>query len=89
MTKKILVPVADGTEELEAICIVDVLKRAGADVTIASVNEEIVKASQGTRCFSDALIQDCIDKTYDLIVLPGGIPGVNNLSDSEVLIELL
>ena len=45
MSKKILVPVADGTEELEAICIVDVLKRAGADVTIASVNEEIVTAA--------------------------------------------
>ncbi len=89
MSKKILVPVADGTEELEAICIVDVLKRAGADVTIASVNKEVVKASQGTRFFSDALIQDCVDKTYDLIVLPGGIPGVNKLRDSEVLTELL
>lgn len=89
MSKKILVPVGNGTEELEAICIVDVLKRAGADVTIASVNEEIVKGSQGTRFFSDALIDDCVDKTYDLIVLPGGIPGVNNLRDSETLIKLL
>jgi 4-methyl-5(b-hydroxyethyl)-thiazole monophosphate biosynthesis len=89
MTKKILVPVGNGTEELEAICIVDVLKRAGANVTIASVNEEIVTAAQGTRFFSDVLIQDCVDKSYDLIVLPGGIPGVNNLRDSEVLTDLL
>jgi 4-methyl-5(b-hydroxyethyl)-thiazole monophosphate biosynthesis len=89
MSKRILVPVANGTEELEAVCIVDVLRRAGADVTIASVNDEIVNASQGTRFFSDILIKDCIENSYDLIVLPGGIPGVTNLRDSKELIKLL
>ena len=84
MTVKVLVPVADGTEDLEAVAIIDVLRRAGAEVTIASVSGALsVKFSQGIKVWAECLIEDCLDNEYDLVVLPGGIPGVENLRDSE------
>ncbi len=90
MSVKILVPVADGTEDLEAVAIIDVLRRAGAQVTIASVSGALsVKFSQGIKVSAECLIEDCLDKDYDLVVLPGGIPGVENLRDSEPLIQIL
>ncbi len=89
MGKKILVPVAPGFEMLEALAIVDVFRRAGADVDIASTSDMQVESSHGVRVFADKLITDCINVSYDLIVLPGGIPGAENLRDSQVLIDLL
>ena len=90
MTPKVLVPIADGTEEIEAVCIIDVLRRAGADVTVASVERALqVTASRGVKIVADVLLEQCRDKTYDLIVLPGGIPGAEHLRDSQILQELL
>ncbi|PQP35028.1 DJ-1 family protein [Desulfobacteraceae bacterium SEEP-SAG9] len=89
MTKKVLVPIADGTEEIEAVCIIDVLRRAGADVTVASVNSLQVTASRGVKLVADKLISDCTNETYDLIALPGGIPGAEHLRDSAELEQML
>ncbi len=89
MTKKVLVPVADGTEEIEAVCIIDVLRRAGADVTVASVGGLQITASRGVRITADCLVPECRNQTYDLVVLPGGIPGAEHLRDSEALREIL
>jgi 4-methyl-5(b-hydroxyethyl)-thiazole monophosphate biosynthesis len=89
MTKKVLVPVADGTEEIEAVCIIDVLRRAGADVVVASVGGKEVTCSRGVRLVADKLLVECKRDTFDLIALPGGIPGAENLRDSEDLKALL
>jgi protein deglycase len=89
MAKKVLVPIADGTEEIEAVCIIDTLRRAGADVTVASVGKLQVTASRGVKLVADARIADCKGQTYDCIVLPGGMPGAEHLRDSAELIELL
>ncbi|WP_457552155.1 DJ-1 family glyoxalase III [Desulfobacula sp.] len=89
MEKKVLVPVAQGTEEMEAITIIDVLRRAGAEVIVASVDNIMVKASGGIEFKADQLIKDCMDEPFDLIVLPGGIPGAFNLRDSKDLEILL
>ena len=89
MEKKVLVPVAQGIEEMEAVTIVDVLRRAGADVTIASVDQIGIKAAKGLEFKADALITECMDQSYDLIALPGGIPGAENLKASAPLAELL
>lgn len=86
---KVLVPIADGTEEIEAVCIIDVLRRAGADVTVASVDDHEITASRGVRIVADCLIEDCRDNNYTLIVLPGGIPGAEHLRDSPTLIQML
>jgi len=89
MSKTVLVPIADGSEEIEAVCIIDVLRRAGAEVTVASVDGLQVTASRGVKFVADQLIADCVDNSYDLIVLPGGMPGAEHLRDSQELTTLL
>ena len=88
-TPRVLVPIADGTEEIEAVCIIDVLRRAGMDVTVASVGELQITASRGVNIVADCLIAECREKRYDLVVLPGGIPGAENLRDSPALTKIL
>ena len=87
--KKVLVPIANGTEELEAVTIIDVLRRADAMVTVASVGELRITASRGVQIVADCLIADCLDTVYDCIALPGGMPGAENLRDSKALKRLL
>lgn len=89
MEKKVLVPVAQGIEEMEAITIIDVLRRANAIVIVASVDKINIKASKGIEFKADKLIKDCMDEAFDLIALPGGIPGAQNLRDSKELEILL
>ncbi len=90
MEKTVLVPVADGTEELEAVAIIDILRRAGAQVTVASVTgSRQITASRGVVIVADALIEACRQNDYDLVVLPGGMPGAEHLRDSAVLLEIL
>jgi 4-methyl-5(b-hydroxyethyl)-thiazole monophosphate biosynthesis len=89
MQKNVLVPVADGTEEIEAVTIIDVLRRAGAQVTVASVGDLQITASRGVKLVADTLIVDCVDRTYDLVVLPGGIPGAEHLRDDGSLKKIL
>lgn len=89
MAKRALVPIADGSEEIEAVCIIDTLRRAGAEVTVASVGQLQVTASRGVKLVADTLIADCTGQTYDCIALPGGMPGAEHLRDSAPLIDLL
>lgn len=89
MEKTVLVPVAQGIEEMEAITIIDVLRRAGAKVIVASVDELEIHAARGIQFKADTLLKDCMDMPFDLIALPGGIPGAENLKNSADLGELL
>jgi 4-methyl-5(b-hydroxyethyl)-thiazole monophosphate biosynthesis len=89
MEKRILVPIADGTEMVEALSIVDVFRRAGAMVDLASVGDLVTTSSHNVKISADVLIGDCVDRSYDLIALPGGIPGAENLRNSSTLIEIL
>ncbi|MGE5344284.1 MAG: DJ-1 family glyoxalase III [Candidatus Omnitrophota bacterium] len=89
MAKKVLVPIADGSEEIEAVVIIDVLRRAGAHVVVASVDQSTVRASRGVKLTADRLIGECQNETFDLIALPGGMPGAEHLRDSHELIHLL
>jgi 4-methyl-5(b-hydroxyethyl)-thiazole monophosphate biosynthesis len=89
MTLKILAAIADGIEELEAVTVIDVLRRAGAEVTVASVDKLQVTASRGVKLVADVQIASCTDREYACIVLPGGMPGAEHLRDSKPLIELL
>lgn len=89
MARTALVPIADGTEEIEAACIIDTLRRAGIEVTVASVDALQVTASRGVKIVADRLIADCVGRTYDCIALPGGMPGAEHLRDSAPLIAKL
>ena len=86
---KALVPLAQGCEELEAITIVDLLVRAGINVTTCGLDDEPVEASRGTTIIPDTSINKVLAETYDLIVLPGGLPGANNLRDNAQLQTLI
>lgn len=86
----VLVPIANGSEEMEAVIIIDILRRAGMRVVVASVENALqVEASRKVRLVADKLIADVKDTSFDLIVLPGGMPGAERLRDSEVLKSLL
>jgi 4-methyl-5(b-hydroxyethyl)-thiazole monophosphate biosynthesis len=86
---RVLVPLAQGCEELEAITITDLLVRAGISVTTCGLDDLPVKASRGTTIIPDTSIDKVMDETYDLIVLPGGLPGADHLRDNDQLQLLL
>lgn len=85
-----LIPIADGSEDIEAVTMIDVLRRAGVEVVVASVHESLqITAARGTRIQTDRLLTQCLEEDFDLIALPGGMPGATHLSDSEGLIRRL
>ena len=85
----VLVPLAQGCEELEAITITDLLVRAGIRVTTCGLDEKPVKASRGTTIIPDTSIDKVANDTFDLIVLPGGLPGADFLRDDETLQNMI
>lgn len=85
----VLVPLAQGCEELEAITITDLLVRAGISVTTCGLDSQPVKASRGTTIIPDTSIDKIMNESFDLIVLPGGLPGADHLRDNEQLQSLL
>ncbi|MCE7537219.1 DJ-1 family glyoxalase III [Aliivibrio fischeri] len=92
MTKKILVCIAPGTEELEAITVIDILERAKFDVTVASTAFDgslTMKAAQRVVLTADVKLVEVADEEFDCIVLPGGLKGSENFRDSTLLIEML
>lgn len=77
--KKVLVLLADGFEEIEALSVVDVLRRANVDCKICSIEEEYVRGTHNIIIKSDCNIKDINVEEYDGVVLPGGLPGADNL----------
>lgn len=76
--KKVLVPLAPGFEEIEALTIVDILRRAGAEVTLAGTVPGAVEGRSGIRVLPDTVMENAGDG-YDMIALPGGAVGAENL----------
>jgi 4-methyl-5(b-hydroxyethyl)-thiazole monophosphate biosynthesis len=86
---KVLVPLADGCEELEAVTIIDLLRRAGIEVVTAGLKPGIVTASRGVQLVPDITLDVALKDEYDMIVLPGGMPGASHLKEDVRIIELL
>ncbi|KAH9656019.1 protein DJ-1 [Citrus sinensis] len=86
----VLIPIANGSEEIEIVTIVDILRRAKVDVVVASVERSTqIVASQGIKIIADKSISDAAESVYDLIILPGGVAGAERLQKSRILKKLL
>lgn len=78
--KKVIVPLAQGFEEIEALTIVDILRRANVDVTMAALESLHVKGAHGIVVVADVLLKEMNANNFDMIALPGGLPGATNLA---------
>lgn len=86
----ILVLLADGFEEIEAITIIDVLRRANIDTTTASIHQtRKVTGDHNIVVEADVLLSEVADQNFSMVVLPGGVTGVNNLTDSSLVKTVL
>ncbi|OQY42111.1 MAG: hypothetical protein B6227_03145 [Fusobacteriia bacterium 4572_74] len=84
--KKVALYLAKGFEEIEALTTVDILRRAKIEVDLVAVGGEIeVTGAHNITVIANALIEDLSCDTYDMMVLPGGMPGTLNLDSSEIL----
>ncbi|MBI1320361.1 MAG: DJ-1 family protein [Candidatus Hydrogenedens sp.] len=86
---RVLVPLAEGCEELEAVTIIDILRRAKVEVVAAGLNEGPVTASRGTRLLPDMTLDAALEQDYDMAVLPGGLPGADHLGADARLTDFL
>jgi protein deglycase len=85
----VLVPLAQGCEELEAVTIIDLLRRAKIEVVTAGLTPGPVKASRGTVMLPDTTLDDALKRDYDMVVLPGGQPGATHLEQDARIIQLV
>ena len=86
MTKKVGVILADGFEEIEAVTVVDILRRAELEVVIYGLDKEIITGSRGVKIVTDRKMLE-FEQDLDALVFPGGMPGAKNLADSEKVNE--
>lgn len=86
---KILVPLAEGFEEIEAVTILDVLRRAGLDTTSAGLTGNPVRGSHGIPVMADEPLAGLRPDDFGAIVLPGGMPGSDNLKKSDTVISFI
>lgn len=91
MNKKVVVFMAPGFEEMELTITVDILRRAGIETLTASLAESIapVKGSRGILMVPDITIDQIKCEQLDMVVLPGGIEGTQNLADSARVLEII
>ncbi|MCR5157331.1 MAG: DJ-1/PfpI family protein [Butyrivibrio sp.] len=79
---------ADGFEEIEALTVVDLLRRAGIEITMFSImGKKTVTGSHGIEVTADAQLEDCDFDELDMVILPGGQPGTTNLYNCSVLTD--
>lgn len=86
---KVLVPLAQGCEEIEAVTVIDILRRAKIDVVSAGLDAHPVRASRGVMLLPDTTLDAALHQEFDMLVLPGGQPGTNNLKADTRIIALL
>ena len=84
-----LVPMSDGTEEIEAVIVIDTLRRAKWEVVAVGMKKGVITASRGVKIVPDAAFDDVDPYTFDVIVVPGGAKGVENLLKEERLHEAI
>src|SRR3989338_5801356 len=86
---KVLVPLAQGCEEIEAVTVIDILRRAGITVVGAGLDNQPVRASRGVVLVPDTTLDAVLNDDFDMIVLPGGQPGTDHLKADARVIKLV
>jgi len=86
---RVLIPLAQGCEELEAVTLIDLLRRANIEVVTAGLRNGPVTASRGTVLVPDVTLDAVLDQPFDMLVLPGGLPGSDNLDQDPRIHTLL
>ncbi len=87
--KRVLVPLAPGFEEIEAVTVMDVLRRAGVEVVVAGTAPGPIEGSRGIRLVPDCTLEEVRVEGFDLIAVPGGTAGVENLAKHPRMLPLL
>ncbi len=85
----VLVPLATGFEEIEAVCIIDVLRRGGIQVTTASLGNEKVTGANGITIIANNKLQYVDANEFDMLVLPGGHDGAVAFKESEMVQKII
>lgn len=85
----VLIPLAQGCEELEAVTIIDLLRRAGIDVVSAGLDDQPVQASRGVVLIPDTDLDSALQQDFDMLVLPGGLPGADYLDNDPRIQKLV
>jgi len=83
MAKRVLLPLAEGFEEIEALTALDLLRRGGVEVVTAGLEPGLVTAGHGLRVEPDTTLDAVAGETFDLVFLAGGSPGYQNLAADE------
>jgi len=86
---KVCVPLANGFEDIEAVTLIDVLRRGGIEVVVAGVGGDVIESAHNLKVMTDTTIDKVSADEFDLVVLPGGLPGATNLAKSEEVKKLL
>ena len=85
--KRAAVLLADGFEEGESLFVIDILRRASIGCDSVSIDQEMVRGGHDIYVKADRIISKEIFDDYDLVVIPGGMPGAANLRDCELVID--
>jgi 4-methyl-5(b-hydroxyethyl)-thiazole monophosphate biosynthesis len=88
MKNKVLVILAAGFEEIEAITVIDILRRAGIETTVAGLDRELITGSHNLLIKCDTVLAEIDQQDYSHLVLPGGQPGTNNLKNDARVLQL-
>lgn len=86
---KIIVPISNGFEEIEAINVIDICRRANIEVKIAAVEELLTVGAHNIKIQADCKIEDINSDDFDMIVLPGGLPNAFTLAENNKVQSLL
>ncbi|MGE8097476.1 DJ-1 family glyoxalase III [Pseudomonas fluorescens] len=90
MTFRALITLAEGIDDLQAVTLIDVLRRAKVEVVVASIeSRRMLTCARGTRLTADAMLIDVLAQPFDLVVLPGGAVGAQRLAAHQPLLQLV
>ncbi len=89
MSKRAMIILAPGYEELEAVAVIDMLRRAGIEIKIVGLEEGPIPSARDVKIVPDCTLDEIKDEKFDLIVLPGGLDSTERLAKDERVINML